>query len=805
MNENYSEQIIDSFLGELVSGQHPPDLSARITEAWEREQGLVRATPVRIPPSASAAAVSIDSQRATTTQLTSNGKPVVLKRKMQGASFRRNLIAALLALGACGLLAFLGSRLIVKQQQGEESLAGQAGPINSNGQTRERPGDAIAGKRAPTGAEPAVARKSPPSAVPLDIEDLPFTLDEPRTWPDAPRRQAADPRDLSVKLDEPVGKLPAGTELDPLSADRNRAAQPTSASQALSDADIVKQIDQQLTQLWQDLKIVPTVALPARERAEQISLRLTGQSLGPALDNSLNVGELADLIKDATSSNSFARLWADKLSKAWFTQGGISLNDPQVAAVQRQIAEVIKGGMPFNRMPIQLLGSEIPNEIDLADSINTLSATPASTFVSALAGNGNHRLVTRIGSSFLDTNLACVRCHEANPSGQSESSVRSNGTRSPMAQQKIYWQLVALLQGIEVQASKPGERIAFDGQAKQLASGKPLVAYFDLLDGRLQAAEPVLPDGQTWQKVAAETATSGPRSALAAWLSQSTALDEATVNQVWKTVFGRPLVSQVPWEATGDVRQQRATQAKRELHQFLANQYRSHGHDLKRLVAWIVQSDAFGRQPLELSHSQWLDASDDDLRQMQLAELNFAAGPLRSRGGEAASLDSSLAAVLRWQGQTEQELNNSKQSNAGSTNSEFADKKESTGKLAQKQAQASMPSLTYALHGGLPSPQDAEFVARLLASSRLSWDQCVMHIVLINPDNSVNGRVKHLADELSATAHWRCAWSTVGPLVGSAKFRCDLSAIPINVSCTDSGIGASRPIRTVFSSWQFTW
>lgn len=184
MNENYSDQIIDSFLGELVSGQHPPDLSAQITEAWEREQLLVRATPVRFPPSVSTAAVPLGTPLVSTSQLTSNGKPAVSKRKPQGASFRRNLIAALLAVGACGLLAFLGSRLIVKQQA-EESLASQAGPLNSTGQLRDQPGDPKIAQRAPTGAQSTVTRNSPASAVPLDIEDLPFTLDAPAAQPPA--------------------------------------------------------------------------------------------------------------------------------------------------------------------------------------------------------------------------------------------------------------------------------------------------------------------------------------------------------------------------------------------------------------------------------------------------------------------------------------------------------------------------------------------------------------------------------------------------------------------------------------------
>ena len=722
MNKDYSDQIIDSFLQEFVSDERPPDLSRRIAAAWDSEQGLVRATPVRVPRMASVTAAKSETQAQLASHSTCNGKSIALKRKQQTASFRRNLIAALLAVGACGLLAFLGARLVVKQQQ--ESLARETGPSSTGVQSRAQTDDSMPVDRLDTDAHPSVARKQPIAPEALEIDDLPFTLDKP------------------------AAKATAGTATDSLAANSSRIGQPSSDAQALSDDEIVQQMDLQLKQLWQDLKIVPTEALSAQERANQMLLQLTGQSRGAGSSPVPNSDALAVLVKEATATRSFARVWANKLTKAWFTQGGIPLDDPRIAAVQQKIAEYIESGTPFNRIPIQLLGSEIQSQDALAESRKTQTATPATTFLSAWAGNGNHRLVTQIGNSFLDTNLACVRCHETNPSNQAEANSVSNNARSTVAQQKNYWSLVALLQGIEVRVTNPGQRLAVDMQAERLASGVPLVAYYDLLDGRLQAADPVLPDGQAWREIAGETSANGPRNALAAWLSQSTALDEATVSQVWKIVFGRPLISQVPLDTTVDDREQRASAARRELQLFLAGQYRSHGHDLRRLVSWIVRSDAFARQSLEMSRAQWLDTSDDELRQWQLSELNFATGPLRSPGAESASLESSLAAVLNWQGKSMQGLGKSSDTTLAQPTPTLPMNESARRKLAQKQTQASTPSASYSLHGELASPQDADFVSRLLASTRLSWDQCVMHIVLINPDNTVNGRVKHLADEL---------------------------------------------------------
>ncbi len=714
MNEKYSEQIIDSFLEELLTNQTPPDLSVRIADAWELEQGLVRATPVRVPPTGKVAAPRPGVNLSAT-----HKKLAGLRRKRKGASFRRNLIAALLALSACGLLAFLGARLIVKQQLAHSTLAIESESLSTGEPDAFTNGSSVIASNAEFKPKSAVASSAPASVESINLDDLPFATDA-----------SSGQQDAGVAGENSLVRSPLATP------------------QTLSDDAIVLRLDQQLTQLWQTLKIVPTAKLSAGERAKQIAVRLTGDTVSPvvssAINSQLTSRELSEIVNAATDSPAFARLWAEKLTKAWFGRGSVPLDDPRIAASVRRITDFIDEDKPFNHIAVELLGSEIQDATIGPETKTAEPPSTTSTFVSALAGNGNHRLVARIGVNFLDTNLACVRCHEANPASQ-DSVVNQH---SSSAKQQVYWSLVALLQGIEVQGGNGRQRIAIDRQAQRLASGKPLEAYFDLLDGRLQAAQPLLPDGQSWEQVAAKSSVVGPRRALAAWLAQSTAMDEAIVNQVWKFVFGRPLVSQVPWQ-TADAGEQLATQTRRELQLFLADQYRSHDYDLKRLIAWIVRSDAFSRHTLEMNRSQWLNASDDELRQLQLAELNFATGPSQPLGAEASSLESSLAAVLKWQGQNETLGANPGETTLAQPTPVLPTSEKDRRKLLEKQARDStLPSLSYALHGELPSPRDAQLVSRLLASRRLSWEQRVMHIVLLNPDNAVNGRVKHLADEL---------------------------------------------------------
>lgn len=751
MSEKYSDQIIDSFLRELVTQQSPPDLSARISAAWERERQqkaqlegpgapLIRAQPIapakplvpakpirpanlirpanpirpnpQQPGASGRSAASLGPTSPSSEHGATTGKICRLPRKRSGNPFGRNVVAALLAVSACGMLAFLGSRIIIKQQNGDPLTAqGDLSSVADNSNATDQPTvPAVASTRAAANGSAGPQPRSVDKVQPLELDNLPFALDA----------------SASAVADDNSPQVARGLA----------AAEP---QPKLSETEIVRQIDLSLSQLWNDLQISPAPLLSDQQRAEQVVQLLTGQ----AFDSSDADRTLSDLVRDSIASPEFAQHWSSKLSRAWFSSSSLPLDDPRVIATEQRIAMLIGSGQPFNRLAVELLGEAMASPEKSGESTTEpLAAT--STLVSALAGNGNHRLVARIGTNFLDTNLTCVRCHEANGASSIQPAERQ---ASAIARQEVYWSLVALLQGVDVQGGGGRPRVAVDRQPQQLAAGKPLVAYYDLLDGRLQAAEPRLPSGISWEQIApTDTVSSSPRKALAQWLSQSSAMDEATVNLVWKIVMGQPLVSQIAWQ-TVDEREQLATHARRDLQLFLASQYRSHGHDLKQLVSWVVSSHSVGRQAQEISRSQWLDASDAELLQLRLAHWNFAAGPLHSQTSESISLENSLAAVIKWQGQPLGTTSRGETTLAQPAPSlpPTANKRR---KVADNQERSTAPPMSYALHDEQPPSADVTFISRLLASRRLSWQQCVEHVVLVNPHNALSGRIKHLADEL---------------------------------------------------------
>lgn len=716
------EKVFDYFLRELVGGQPPPDLSVRIATAWSREQAGLAFPPAHSTSSLRVPAQLVPARPVRAGQATVDDPSLASNpQPRHGTSLRRNVIATLLALCACGLLALLSWRLVEQDRHLAQRLFDLA-PFQSSSSPSNR-----GATQSPTGpSEPVLAANGQPSDATESAS--------PHQAGSAQGTGAIDGQTQSFPLDSGLasgGPLPiTSTESTASIGDEPR----------LDNQQIVAQIDKRLANLWQELSITPSEQLNHAERAQRISLVLTGQpAINPASD-------LEQLISEATDSLPFARKWADQFVALWLANSRLPKDDVRLQAFRKHFASNIYDGRPWNTAPGELLGGTIASG---SSSQDTVQDTVTSTFVSALAGDGNHRLVAAIGSSFLDVNLSCVRCHDTSSTTSAiEQPALARSPREMAERQTTYWSLTAMLQGIDARAGAEGMRVAVDRQAELLAAGKPLTAYYDLLDGRLQVAEPGLPDGQAWQSTS--PAGGEPRQALAEWLSQSPAADDATVNQVWEMVFGQALVSQAPWpvDSRPEVQVQAVqVQAERaELQQLLAQQYRAHGHDLKQLVGWIVRSDALRRQTIQPNRAQWLAASAEQLRQWQVAQANFATGPRPSSLAADTSLEKTLLTVLKWReqsasGNVETTLGqpvprSPSPANPPQLSGSDASQAETTHELAERHQLDSPPA------------SDVALVEHLLASQRLSWENCVEHVAGLAPRHLRSSRFQSLADEL---------------------------------------------------------
>lgn len=730
--EPAAEQVFDYFLQELVTGQSPPDLSTRIVAAWAAEQAGLAASPAHLGQTSSELVHPERVQRVLARPLqrgpaTIQPKATSIPQSRPTTSLRRNVIAALLALGACGLLTLLSWRLVEQDRDLAQRLLELAQPQSHN------PSPSTAAQETRPGASPqSLASNGPAShnpSAPAASAALPPANSANSTNP----RDALEPSSTAFPLDRGLAaesSPSASLSADPLEP----VAQPPLDSQ-----QIVAQIDQRLDQIWQELSVTPSERMDDSLRAQRISLMLTGQ-----LPSQTDV-DLDRMISQATASLPFARQWADQFVTLWLAGANVPADDLQLQTLKKHFADSIYRDRPWNAAAFELLGGPLATDTLPENSIST-------TFVSALAGDGNHRLVARIGSSFLDVNLSCVRCHEANPS---LLSVDQPGRALPVGhfaeRQTVYWSLTAMLQGIDAHNVTGGQRVVVDRQAEQLAAGKALTTYYDLLDGRLQAAEPRLPDGQAWESISQAAV---PRQALAVWLSQSPTVDAATVNQVWNMVFGQPLVPRAAWQDNAPLEQQavaltqQARTQRLALQQLLTDQYRAHNHDLKQLISWIVRCDAFRRQPTQLNRSQWLAASSEQLQQWQLAQANFATGAKSSPSPTQASLESSLLTLLQLR----------ERSGDGALQTTLAQPAPSLAPAeSTAQPPASPPQTNYfdtasglgeRLLLDFPPPADVALVEHLLATRRLSWENCVQHVAWLAPHSLPDSRVQYFADEL---------------------------------------------------------
>ncbi len=664
MKSEWSEKVFDAFVQEVVTGQHPPDLTARITDAWQRQ----RAGELQPSPVANAKSKSVAPPIAT---INSSSPSLAEQRSREPRG--RNLFrwSTVLFVAASILLVIAGLQLrnlFIWETDADSLLANstdkQVSPVLPSETDRKE----------------TIATKPPAaSGETLSLDGVPFAT-----------------QDLSK------------TEAEA------RQNSKSNAYTTLNDQQIVELIDSQLIELWKRMKLVPANRVSDEELAQAISRTLTGQDLPGATAAQLAQLNLAQsnsvqwrekVIATAMDSHAFARRWADRFVGHWLRGGNLALDSEPVEKLERFVANGITDERPWNEVIAQVVAG---------------NDTAGDAFAAALAGGNNHRLAANISSQFMDSSLACARCHASTNAG------------SVVQTQDEYWSLIALLVGIDVSSSESsGIRESVDKQPALFVDAKVPSLFFERSDGTLEAAKFVLPDGRPWQSI---EGLNTPRAALAQWLGQSQQADRAAVDQVWQFVFGHPLVGAQP--LMNDV----GREEREDLLQLMAQQFRAHGRNLSQLVGWVIRSDAFSRSQIAIDQNRWLQAKDEDIAQWHVAEMTFAAKTSlgHSAAKSGSGLEGSLASALKWNQSTGVDTRVLAQPNLNPK------AKPST----PVKSDVLMPTPSYIVHRGRVSAAQQEFLDRLLASEKLSWKQKVEHVVSLSPGLTTNNRVVRLADEL---------------------------------------------------------
>ena len=404
MSTDWSDKILESFLEEAVTGRRPPDLLASITAAWQQEC----AEQVPIPEKSEANGELVAPPVVT--------KPSLLPKPVNPPAKPRVSYAwqVLLVVAASGVLIACAVQWRSAFMPAKDSIAKVPAPTNSPTADPKKP--APVPPQVASSGDPKLPTKqgSTFSGEKLGTENVPFASNEP------------------TKASDNVPKPSA-----------------TAVANRLSDQQIVELIDTQLGSLWQRLNVTPESKLDASQLGQLLSKTLTGQELPSPVAAELaelKSGErreqaIAQVIKEATDSQAFARLWAKDIVVGWLGGGNVPLNSPEVEQLEQFVSSGIADGKPWSEVVAKAVSDEV--------------------LVKAFAGGGNHRMAAHLSGAFLDSSLACVRCHE--PKSQNVVA----------ASQEQYWSLVAMLMGLEVLTDEKTKiRTAIDKQAEVFADTK---------------------------------------------------------------------------------------------------------------------------------------------------------------------------------------------------------------------------------------------------------------------------------------------------------------------------------------------
>ncbi len=399
-----------------------------------------------------------------------------------------------------------------------------------------------------------------------------------------------------------------------LTAGLTRPAIPTQrptpiASTSIDEEDpndprvVASRVDEALAADWSDMGLRPTPIAHELTLMRRLSLALTGSvpsledirkfEARPAVDRLDSW--LADLLAD--------RRAADYLAERW-TRVFVGTEDGPFLLFRRRRFRTWLSDQLFTNRPYDAIVKDL-----IADR-GIWTDHPATNFVSVTYDMDSQRpdaerLAARTARAFLGVRLDCAQCHDHPFQPWKQADFRG---------------LAAFFGGIH-------------SDLRGVRDGESTYHPKDRKTDEPQDVEPTVP---FLGELLAESG--GPRDRLAAWVvdPKNKSLGRATANRVWALMFGRPLVEPVDdLPASGDV------PAALEV---LAADFRSHGHDLRRLITVIAATETFrrdsgdedrGDEPSTEHETNWVAFPITPLRPEQVAGSIFQAASVRTLAADS--------------------------------------------------------------------------------------------------------------------------------------------------------------------------
>jgi len=560
MTEGRDDPILDVCLEEVLGGVRPPDLTARIMQAWAMRGGTPTSNQ-EVPPSATTHLADSLSSSTPSPSL----PPIVPAASTTDPS---NLMPPTVASGTSSVS---GPRVSLKKGN-EKNVGKEAG--------KHRPGNHPVGQPMRYYWVAAVAL-----LLCVGVGGW-LLLREQQPGPNHPTIAKTSPTDPSGNT--PTGKVgPTPKDNDSSGqtgqgdqtglAASSAGAKPLRTVPALPDAKVIAMLNGSLRQSWQDAHVVPALPAAAPVWCRRTHLRMLGRI--PTVQELHSY--LQDPPKDRRVALVNAMLTSDEFSRNQTTQwtnvligrpseqnaNGLVCRD----GLQQYLFEAFKANTPFDQVVRELItatGSNKPGADDYNGAVN---------FV--LAGNQSDKggAAAKTCQIFLGKKL----CH--NPSaGQSTDP----STDDQPLQQK-YWELEAFFSQAHIERNGDVARVVNrDFVGKNGNIDEAAVVYERSDSGMHSLAFPVFLDG-TKLAHTGDVKRVDRRKELAQLVTRSDDFSRQVVNRTWSQIMGRgftPLVHDLG---------SHNTPSPSKLLDQLAEQFIANGYNLRKLVRWIVLSDAY--------------------------------------------------------------------------------------------------------------------------------------------------------------------------------------------------------------------
>jgi len=344
----------------------------------------------------------------------------------------------------------------------------------------------------------------------------------------------------------------------------------------------VRQINQEVRQVWSDFQLSPSPAAFDGEWCRRVYLDIIGRVPSVQELREFQAGKDADrkaklvnkLLTDESYQDEYARNWTTIWTNILIGRNG-GLEDRTMTSregMQKYLRDSFARNKQYDRMVFELVtatGGTAPGSNNFNGAVNFLVMKLDENAAQATA------MTSKI---FLGLQVQCTQCH--------------NHPFNEWKQQK-FWEFNAFFRQTRAQRSfVPGTRRVESAQlVNQDFSGEnndpnEAILFYELRNGLLQSAFPVFTDGTAISRNGSVNYCDR-RTELGKLIVKSPFMSKTMVNRMWQHFLGygftKPIDDLGPHNAPSHP----------VLLDYLAEQFAAANFDIKELIRWIALSEAY--------------------------------------------------------------------------------------------------------------------------------------------------------------------------------------------------------------------